>query len=159
MAGSALLATLVLGAMCGLMWFLARLARKRMGIGAGTVSSAGLRVVGKRPLDQKNALYVIEIAGGRHILIGSSTEGGIAKVDDLSPEEFAARTDDEPRAPKLRVAKPKPPVDTGDVDGDTDGDDAGVKPQFATVGESFSHFLGKAKDARSARRDKRASGE
>jgi hypothetical protein len=160
MAGSALLATLVLAGMCGLMWFLARLARKRMGIGAGTVAPGGLRVVGKRPLDQKSALYVIEIAGGRHILVGSGGDGSVTKVDDISSEEFAAMTADAPaRMPKLRVAKDTAEVDQSDTDADADGDDAAEKPQFASVGESFSHFLGKAKDARASRRDKRASGE
>jgi hypothetical protein len=130
-----------------------------MGVGAGTVSSAGLRVVGKRPLDQKSSLYVVEIAGGRHILLGSSLDGSVTKLDDISPEEFAVMTADETKAPKLRVASP---VSSDDSDGE-DGGDAGeapvAQPQFATVGESFSHFLGKAKDARATRRDKRASGE
>jgi hypothetical protein len=158
MAGSAIIATLVLGGMCGLMWFLARLARKRLGVGAGTVTSAGLRVVGKRPLDQKSALYVIEIAGNRHILVGSSIDGSITKIDDISAEEFEAMTE-EPRAPKLRVASPVS-SDGSDAGTDDDGDaEEAAQPQFATVGESFAHFLGKAKDARAARRDRRASGE
>jgi hypothetical protein len=132
------------------MWWLARLARKRMGIGAGTVSSNGLRVVGKRPLDQKSALYVIEIAGGRHILVGSSIDGSVTKVDDISAEEYAAMVDEPAaRAPKLRVAN-------GDTqDGDDEDGQAPAPPQFASVGESFSMLLGKAKSARS----KRASGE
>ena len=163
MAGDALIATLVLCGMCGLMWYLARLARKRMGVGAGTVSSNGLRVVGKRPLDQKSALYIVEIAGGRHILLGSSMDGSVTKLDDISPEEFAAMVD-EPKAakaPKLRVASPvQREGDDAGEDADADGDEAeAAQPQFATVGESFSHFLAKAKDARAARRDKRASGE
>ena len=155
MAGDAIIATLVLGGMCVLMWWLARLARRRMGVGAGTVSSNGLRVVGKRPLDQKSSLYVVEIAGGRHILLGSSMDGSVTKLDDISPEEFSKMVD-EPKAPKLRVASPVSSDET-----EADGDDAAAadQPQFASVGESFSHFLGKAKDARAARRDKRASGE
>jgi flagellar biogenesis protein FliO len=151
MAGSALVATLALGGLCVVMWFLARLAKKRMGIGAGTVSSNGLRVVGKRPLDQKSALYVVEIAGGRHILIGSSIDGSVSKIDDISLEEFAAMTD-EPKATKLRVAKPGSDAEATDDDGDAD---EAATPQFASVGESFSHFLGKAKSAR----NRRASGE
>jgi flagellar biogenesis protein FliO len=158
MAGSALVATLALGGLCVLMWFLARLAKKRMGIGAGTVSSNGLRVVGKRPLDQKSALYVIEIAGGRHILVGSSIDGSVSKVDDISPEEYAAMSD-EPKAPKLRVAKSAVSSDDSEpaTDAHDDDEDAAeaATPQFATVGQSFSHFLGKAKSAR----NRRASGE
>lgn len=156
MAGDAIIATLVLGGMCVAMWWLARLARKRMGVGAGTVSAAGLRVVGKRPLDQKSSLYVVEIAGGRHILLGSSLDGSVSKLDDISPEEFAIMTADEPKiAPKLRVAS----AVSSDETGGDDGEEPAAQPQFASVGESFTHFLGKAKDARAARRDKRASGE
>ena len=148
MAGSALIATLALGGMCVVMWWLARLARKRMGIGAGTVST-GLRVVGKRPLDQKHSLYVVEIAGGRHILVGTSMDGGISKVDDISAEEFAAMTKDEPRAVSpLKVAS------TDENSGEPH--DAPDEPRFATVGESFSALLSKARDSRSSRR---ASGD
>ena len=139
------------------MWWLARLAKKRMGIGAGTVSSDGLRVVGKRPLDQKHSLYVVEIAGGRHILLGASLEGSVTKLDDISPEEFASMLD-EPKAPKLRVASTDDDGTRSD-DGDVDAPHATDQPAFASVGESFSHFLGKARDARASRRDKRASGE
>lgn len=156
MAGDAIIATLVLGGMCALMWWLARLAKKRMGVGAGTVSSSGLRVVGKRPLDQKSALYVVEIAGGRHILLGSSMDGSVTKLDDISPEEFAAMTADEPKPiGTLRVAS----AVSSDASDDADGDEPAAAPQFASVGESFSHLLGKAKDARATRRDRRASGE
>lgn len=146
MGQEALLATLILGGMCGLMWFLARLAKKRMGIGAGTVAGDGLRVVGKRPLDQKNALYVLEIAGGRHILVGASADGGgISKVDDISAEEFAAMTQDEERPTRrLRVAN------TGSGAA-PEGDEPADEQRFATVGESFSLLLSKAR--------RRASGE
>lgn len=171
MANDAIIATLALGGLCLLMWWLARLARKRMGVGAGTVTGEGLRVVGKRPLDQKSALWVVEIAGGRHILLGSSVEGGIAKLDDISPEEFAAMTADEerPTRPRLRIAGSKASKDageqgaadaeasSGDADAATEAD--AEEQKFASVGESFSHFLGKAKDARAARKDRRASGE
>ncbi len=145
MAGDAIIATLALGGMCLLMWWLARLARKRMGVGAGTVSASGLRVVGKRPLDQKHSMFVVEIAGGRHILLGASMDGSVSKLDDISPEEYAAMVD-EPKAPKLRVA-------TDDEDGDSPVEE---QQRFATVGESFQLLLGKAKDARSSRR---ASGD
>jgi flagellar biogenesis protein FliO len=165
MAGDAIIATLVLAAVCVLMWWLARLARKRMGVGSGTVSSTGLRVVGKRPLDQKSALYVVEIAGGRHILLGAGVDGTVTKLDDISLEEYEEMTADEPRAPRarLRVASSSPSAPHlagGRDDEDEDDDEAsGAQQQFASVGESFTHLLGKAKDARAARRDRRASGE
>lgn len=148
MAGDALIATLALGGLCVIMWWLARLARKRMGIGAGTVSGDGLRVVGKRPIDQKHSLYVVEIAGGRHILIGTSMDGGISKLDDISAEEFQYMTNDGQRAPSLKVA-------SNDDDSDTPHD-ASDEPRFATVGESFNALLSKARDARGSRR---ASGD
>lgn len=165
MTGDAIIATLALGGMCLLMWWLARLARKRMGIGAGTIAGDGLRVVGKRPLDQKNALYVIEIAGGRHILVGASAEGGgISKVDDITADEYAVMMADDAAAsklPKLRVARStKSESAVEDTEAvETIGDDESETPQFATVGESFGLLLGKARESRTARRDKRASGE
>jgi flagellar biogenesis protein FliO len=149
MTSDALIATLALGGLCLLMWWLARLARKRMGLGAGTVSSSGLRVVGKRPLDQKHSLYVVEIAGGRHILVGTSMDGGISKVDDISPDEYA-RMVDEPAAPKpLRMAT----SDATDADPE---EPVQEQQRFATVGESFGMLLGKARDARANRK---ASGD
>lgn len=155
MAGDALIATLALAGMCVLMWWLARLARKRMGIGAGTVSGDGLRVVGKRPLDQKHSLYVIEIAGGRHILVGTSMDGGISKLDDISAEEFAVMSRDDAPA---RVSPIKVAPRAGDAPSEGPGPHAesDAEPRFATVGESFNALLGKARDARSSRR---ASGD
>ena len=166
MAGDALIATLALGGMCLLMWWLARLAKKRMGVGAGTVSQSGIRVVGKRPLDQKHALYVVEIAGGRHILVGTSMDGGISKVDDISADEYARMTADSPAAPKpLRVASAassdssaRTSADAGDADDAADdaAAPAAEAQRFATVGESFNMLLGKARDARASRK---ASGD
>ncbi len=155
MASDAIIATLLLGGMCLAMWYLARLARRRMGVGAGTINGEGLRVVGKRPLDQKHALYVIEIAGGRHIMVGTSMDGGISKVDDITPDEYAAMSNDDdrqpPKAAKLRVAND---ADTEDA---TDSDDD--EQRFATVGESFQMLLGKARTARGSRANRKASGE
>lgn len=183
MGQEAIVATLILGAMCLLMWWLARLAKRRMGVGAGTVAGSGLRVVGKRPLDQKSALYVIEIAGGRHIIIGASIDGSVSKIDDITPEEYAIMSADEARGarPKLRIAGRggakandgvveaeagaraiEAAIDGADADTaatPSSAEDGEATPQFATVGESFSNLLGRAKDARSARRDRRASGE
>lgn len=175
MTSSAIIGTLVLAGMCVLMWGLARIARKRMGIGAGTVSQDAIRVVGKRALDPKSSLYVVEIAGGRHILLGSGTDGTVTKLDDISAEEYAVMTAaDEPAStgigrPRLRVAKGgratgpgtetegrQPHDASGEHAGsDADGATGDEEPRFATVGESFGMLLGKA---RAARRD-RASGE
>ena len=188
MTQDAIFATLALGGMCLIMWWLARLARRRMGVGAGTVTPDGLRVVGKRPLDQRHALWVVEIAGGRHILLGSSLEGSVTKLDDITPEEYAAMSSDavKTRAPKLRLARTDATGAVGAAGAAGDGAPAGTasdahsdsasdpaseahgeagegtpeeEPRFATVSESFTHFLGKAKDARNARRNDRASGE
>ena len=158
MGGQAIIATLGLGGMCLLMWWLARLAKKRMGIGAGTVSTGALRVVGKRPLDPKSSLFIVEIAGGRHILLGSGADGTVTKIDDITPEEYATMVADEgPAKPRLRVASA---VRTSDEDGDDAEEvDADAQQKFASVGESFGHFLGKAREAHSARKDRRASGE
>lgn len=157
MNGSAIIATLALGGMCLLMWWLARLAKRRMGVGAGTVSGSALRVVGKRPLDQKSSMFVVEIAGGRYILVGSGADGTVTKLDDITPEEYATMSADVPRTkPKLRVAG----TDDDETSHSKDDEDADeITPKFATVGESFTHFLGKARDARTARRDRPASGE
>lgn len=166
MGGDAAIATLVLGGMCLLMWWLARLARKRMGVGAGTVSQDALRVVGKRPLDQKNALYVVEIAGGRHILVGASADGGVSKIDDISSDEYATMVADEPPSrsrPKLRVAgsagaaAAEPAV--ADGQDRVEPHEVDEEQRFATVGESFGMLLGRARDARSARRERRVSGD
>ncbi|MCW2927909.1 MAG: hypothetical protein JWM86_1877 [Thermoleophilia bacterium] len=161
MAGDALIATLALGGMCLLMWWLARLARKRMGVGAGTVTGSGLRVVGKRPLDQRHSLFVVEIAGGRHILVGAGVDGPVTKLDDISPEEFAAMTDEpKPVRTPLTVAGAPNDGDAGEPHGPhLEPESADVEQRFASVGESFSHFYSKAKDARSSRRDRKASGE
>lgn len=155
MTTDAIIATLMLGVMCAAMWWLARLAKRRMGIGSGIISSGGLRVVGKRPLDQKSSLFVVEIAGGRHILIGTSLDGGISKIDDISAEEYRAMTSDSD-APTAATVSRLRAADTADTGEDLDSES--TEQRFATVGESFQHLLGKAKHARTARRD-RASGD
>lgn len=168
MGGDAVVATLVLGGMCLLMWWLARLARKRMGVGAGTVSQDALRVVGKRPLDQKNALYVVEIAGGRHILVGASADGGVTKIDDITSDEYATMVAEEPATPRsrprLRLAGAGAGPATADPAAADDQDrvephEVDDEQRFATVGESFGMLLGRARDARSARRERRVSGD
>ena len=191
----ALIGTMILAVMVIVMYFLARVAKKRMGIGAGTIKGDALRIVGKKPLDQKSNLFVIEIAGGRHILLASSTEGHVVKLDDISPDEYAAMVDQETIEaakavrPKLKLAKPtlRPAATADDAEeltpasvqtvADVDPDaivaqaqadavaaeaetaEADEEQRFATVGESFQLLLGKAKDARAARKNDKASGE
>ena len=107
MASDAIIATLILAAMCVAMYLLARLAKRRMGIGSGVVAQNALRIVGKRPLDQKSALRVIEIAGGRHILLGSGLhgfgtglDGGLHQAGDFTAQTF----DFSLEAPPLRCS-------------------------------------------------------
>lgn len=194
----ALIGTMILAVMVVVMYLLARIAKKRMGIGAGTVTGDALKIVGKKPLDQKSNLFVLEIAGGRHILLASSAEGHVTKLDDITPDEYAAMVDQEAvqaakAKPKLKLAMPVlrpgtaaqtaaaerdssvtaapvPEVDEVDPDAivaaslaQTESADAlaeadAEEQRFATVGESFQLLLGKAKEARAARKD-RASGE
>ena len=162
MASDAIIATLILAAMCVAMYLLARLAKRRMGIGSGVVAQNALRIVGKRPLDQKSALWVIEIAGGRHILLGSGVDGTVTKLDDITPEEYALMADeaDAPAAarPRLRLAKSaKPdtayhgPITQAEAEAATDA----AEQRFATVGESFTLLMNKARESR----NKKASGE
>jgi len=175
MTKEAILATAVLGGMCLLMWALARVAKRRMGVGSGTISMNSLRVVGKRPLDQKASIYVVEIAGGRHILLGAGSEGTVTKLDDISAEEFALMSEEQPVAtpiaarlrmagrPSLKAAPTVAAVTTAPTGEDainmSESDTTDEAAKFATVGESFTHFLGKAKQARDDKRDRRASGE
>lgn len=183
----ALIGTMILGVMCVVMYLLARVAKRRMGIGAGTVGGDALKIVGKRPLDQKSSLYVVQIAGGRHILLGSGVDGTVTKLDDISAEEYEAMVDQDTLAaakarPKLKLAMPTMPGrstgpligtvgDAGEPDVDPDAIAAAAahdsietaaadeEQRFATVGESFQLLLGKAKEARASRKDGRASGE
>lgn len=105
-----------------MMYLLAGVARKRLGMGAGTVAPDQLRVVGKRTLDRTKALYVVEI-GNRYVLVGAA-ENCVSLVDHITAEEFASMAQPAPAA--------TPPAD-----------DPG--PQFATVSESFSLLLSRAR--------------
>lgn len=175
--GGAIKATLALAGMCFLMWFLARLAKRRLGVGAGTISPNALKIVSKKPLDQRSSLWIVEV-GGRHILLGSSLDGGVSKLDDISDAEWEQMS-----APVVEGPTPLQAVrriasagmgrgGSGDVaaiaGGSADDDDPGAlegtegpheqaeEQRFATVGESFQHLL---KKARSARSGSRASGD
>lgn len=188
----AILATGALGVMCVIMYLLSRIARRRLGVGSGTVAPDAVRVVGKKPLDQKSALWIVEV-GGRHLLLGTGSDGSVSKLDDISDEQFARMRTDEGdgggtagavvsgAADRLRrTLRAVPAADAAvvaaggedDVEGDAAGtvaDEVGAagattspatvddepavaeEQRFATVGESFSHLLGKAREARGRR--------
>lgn len=152
----ALWATLILAGMCGLMYWAARLARRRLGIGAGTIGPDALKVVGKRQLDPKKAIYVVEI-GERYVLLGAA-EGSVSMLDHVTPEEFASMLpEDDGVAQKVRrltsTAGSASDGEPGDEQRDSGDADA---QQFMTPKESFRHLMAKARDARAGRR---ASGD
>ncbi len=136
--------TLVLLIVVGAMYFAAGMARKRLGIGSGTLDHASLRVVGKRQLEARKSLYVIEL-GGRYVLVGTG-ESSVNLIDHITAEEYELM------------------LGSGELDEDADNDDSdsdspsgrrtlrtGGSEQFATVGESFAWMLDKARAARSSR--------
>jgi flagellar biogenesis protein FliO len=73
------------------LYAIVRMMRTRLGIGIGTVSAEALKIVGKRQLDQRKALYVVEVAD-RYILIGAA-ENSISLIDHIGADEFAAMAD------------------------------------------------------------------
>lgn len=170
--GDALWATLILAAMCGLMYWAAQIARKRLGIGAGTIGPEALKVVGKRQLDPKKAIYIVEI-GDRYVLLGAA-ESSVSMLDHVTPEEFASMlpVDDAPVRKIRSLPKPKNALgyqqasasDDHDVDDDVELTEVGVSPaagdeserEFMTPKESFKYLMAKARDARS---DRKASGD
>lgn len=125
--------------MIGFMWWLTAQARKKLGVGRGTVTPESLRVVGKRVLEGRKALFVVEVAD-RYVLLGTS-EDSISLLDHITADEFALMSE-------TQDAKEPRDNDFIEMDFDTDNENLGrpVEPQrFATVGESFSMLLGKAK--------------
>lgn len=66
----------------------ARWLRGRLGLAAGTVSTESLKVVGKRVLEPRKSLYVVEV-GERYILVGAA-ENSLTMIDHISAEEFAS---------------------------------------------------------------------
>lgn len=137
----------ILLAMVLVMYGLSRMARKRLGMGAGTLPQSALKVVGKRTLEPRKSLYVVDL-GGRYILVGTG-ENQVSLVDHITAEEFAAMADEPepvPR-PRLRVAR------NGAAETDADLAATGTDQRFATVGESFAHLLGKARNRTKATSD------
>lgn len=165
--------TLIMIGLVAVTWFLSRKAKKHFGLGQGTVAPTSLKVVGKRQLEQKKSLYVVEIAD-RYVLVGTS-DNSVALIDHITAEEFAAMATpvvEKPAAPtgslsrRFNVLRPAAAAGTAAVAEDVmdaaadvalssvDGDAADTEidePRFATVGESFQMLLGKARAARSGR--------
>lgn len=132
--------TIGLLAIVAFMYWAARFARTRLGLGAGTVGPDALRVVGKRVLEPRKALYVVEIAD-RYVLVGTA-ENSVSMIDHITADEFRRMSADS----GATVASL--PAAAGADAGDDD-----TPQRFMTVGESFAHFLDKARSSRRARRD------
>lgn len=132
------------------MYALSRIARKRLGVGAGTLPGSSLKVVGKRTLEPRKSLYVVEV-GNRYILVGTG-EHQVNLIDHITAEEYEAMAADDEDAsrPRLRIARSNPQP-TATLDEQLEA--TGSEPQFATVGESFSHLLSKARSRRTKSHD------
>jgi flagellar biogenesis protein FliO len=151
--------TAILLVMVFAMYAAAGFARKRLGIGAGTVKGDALRIVGKRALDRSKALYVVEI-GDRYVLLGTA-ENSVAMIDHITPEEFARMTETEdgrdlasvsPLARLASIARPAAATDTA-ADGEEEGEGAAATAapgEFMSVRQSFTYFMGKARSRRAA---------
>jgi flagellar biogenesis protein FliO len=141
----AILVMMILG-----MYWMAGLARKRLGMGSGTLPVSALKVVGKRQLEARKALYVVEL-GDRYVLVGTG-EHQVNFIDHISSDEYAAmlQTDEseatDSNTARLRLAR-RHTVDTS-VELAATGTDTNAptaEQRFATVGESFGHLLNKAR--------------
>ena len=150
------LPTVALLSLLGALWYAASQVRKRTNIGAGTVGPNALPIVGKRMLDQRKGLYVVQVAD-RYLLLGTS-ETTVGLIDHITAEEFAMMS-----APEIKSAGParglrlarKPVATTTDTaetaDADVEVDELAATgtdgaPQFATVGEAFGLLLEKARN-------------
>ncbi len=60
-------------------------AARRLGVGA---VQGPLALVGRLPLDQKRAIYLVRV-GGQILVVGAS-EGGLVKLGEISPDEIPA---------------------------------------------------------------------
>lgn len=87
MTWSALAFPVILIAIVLAMYAAMRVLRSKLGIGAGTVGSDSLRIVGKRQLDPRKALYVVEVAD-RYILVGAA-EQSLSLIDHITADEYA----------------------------------------------------------------------
>lgn len=164
--------TLVLAAFVAVLYALTHLARKRFGVGAGTISPDSLRIVGKRTLEARKSLYVIQVAD-RYVLVGS-TESGISLIDRISVDEFATMVpqdelDHVPSVAKKRRAQEAASADQDitalDLDSEPteltldadDADDAETlaarireSGRSATLGEGFQYLMSKARRSTSS---------
>lgn len=143
MSSALTMTAVLLGLVIGMYW-LAAVARKRLGVGAGTVTSDALRVVGKRMLEPRKALYVVEI-GDRYVLVGTA-ENSVSLIDHITADEFERMTDPaefnaEPANPFARLAARR-------RDAATDEGESEPPQRFATVGESFAQLLSRARARR-----------
>ena len=128
------LPTIGLLGLVALMYAAAAYARKKLGLGANVVAPDALKIVGKRTLDAKKALYVVEV-GERYILVGTA-ENSVNMIDHITADEFASMTN----AAAVEAAA------ADDTEVTVDGPVPAQR--FMTVGESFNYFLDKAKAKR-----------
>lgn len=73
-----------LGAVLGLMWFIARVASRRLG---GTSASL-VRVVGRQAVGRTASVAVVAV--GERMLVVGVTEGGVRLLTELDPTEVPA---------------------------------------------------------------------
>jgi flagellar biogenesis protein FliO len=125
------------------MWLTARYARNKLGIGAGTVMPGSLKVVGRKQLEPRKSLYVVQIAD-RYILVGTG-EHSVNLIDRITPEEYELMSD-EPVAAAPREVMVDSPVTHDELVAHL-----AQEQRFATVGESFKLLLNKAKTSRSSK--------
>lgn len=131
--------TLGLGLVVTVLYLIARLARARLGLGAGTISMGSLKVVGKRQLEPRKSLYMVEIAD-RYVLVGTSDQS-VSLIDHVTAEEFAAMTAPVQRPTRTFLpGRSTRPVATDDA--------SSREQQFATLRESFGWMLDKARSRR-----------
>lgn len=153
---------MMVGIVLGLYIF-ARVVRGKLGVGTDTLDSSSLRIVGKRPLEARKSLYVVEI-GSRYILVGTA-EGSVSMIDHITTEEFESMREEaelaiaarkESTAALVRRFNPLNPLNSKSED-DADEVAVAAEQKFMTIGESFNFFLGKAKGATRGRRTTTAS--
>jgi flagellar protein FliO/FliZ len=62
-------------------------AARRLGVGA---PQGPLALLGRLPLDQKRAVYLVRV--GSQVLVVGGSEGGLVKLGELAPEEVPSPT-------------------------------------------------------------------
>jgi flagellar protein FliO/FliZ len=78
--------TFSLGAVVGLMWFLARIASRRM----GGPQAAVVRLVGRQSLGRTASVAVVAV--GERMLVVGVTEGGVRLLTEVDAEEVLTST-------------------------------------------------------------------